>query len=57
MQLPFAGRAFIDDRKLLGYCLDEDHPIGKHKARVFKAALSLDQGNYRILKLALLAAA
>jgi hypothetical protein len=32
--------AYIDIQKLKDYCLNENHPIGKHKARVFKSSLS-----------------
>jgi uncharacterized protein YuzE len=50
MFLPLAERAFIDDRKLLNYCLSEEHPVGKHKARVFKSALNITIENYLYLK-------
>ena len=50
MFLPLAERAFIDDRKLLNYCLSEEHPVGKHKARVFKSALNITIENYPYLK-------
>ena len=35
MKLPNAERAVIDIRKLRDYCLNPNHPEGKHKARVF----------------------
>jgi len=35
MKLPNAERAVIDIQKLRDYCLNPDHPEGKHKARVF----------------------
>ncbi|PWK18415.1 hypothetical protein LV89_04114 [Arcicella aurantiaca] len=50
MILPFAEKAFIDERKLLNYCLSEEHPVGKHKARVFKSALDITTENYLYLK-------
>jgi uncharacterized protein YuzE len=50
MILPFAEKAFIDERKLLNYCLSEEHPVGKHKARVFKSALDITIENYLYLK-------
>jgi hypothetical protein len=50
MLRPFAEKAFIDDRKLLDYCLSEHHQVGKHKARVFKSALGIDWRNYDFLK-------
>ena len=31
----------MDIRKLRDYSLNSQHPVGKHKARVFKAALGL----------------
>jgi hypothetical protein len=39
MRLPNATSAFLDIRKIANYCLDGDHPLGRHKARVFRAAL------------------
>ncbi|CCH52578.1 hypothetical protein BN8_01589 [Fibrisoma limi BUZ 3] len=50
MLFPFAEKAFIDDKKLVGYCLSETHITDKHKARVFKAALGITADNYLILK-------
>jgi hypothetical protein len=41
MKLPNPHRAVVEIRKLRDYCLNVDHPVGKHKARVFKAALGL----------------
>ncbi|AQG78090.1 DUF6883 domain-containing protein [Spirosoma montaniterrae] len=56
MLLPFAERAYINDQKLIGYCLSETHISGKHKARVFKASLHLTSDDYLILKDAILTA-
>ena len=42
MKLPNSDLAVIVDRKLAGYSLNLDHDEGKHKARVFKAALNMD---------------
>ena len=39
--LPNHERAIIDLQKIKDYCLSDKHPIGKHKAKVFKSALSL----------------
>ncbi len=50
MILPNAEKAFIDDRKLIDYCLSENHPIGKHKARVFMSALGFSLENFQDLK-------
>ena len=39
MKLPNADLAIVDREKLRDYCLNHDHPRGKHKARVFDSAL------------------
>jgi hypothetical protein len=41
MQLPHAVRAEVDIRKLIDYCLNPKHLEGKHKARLFAAALGI----------------
>jgi len=41
MKLPNPHKALVEIRKLRGYSLNVDHSVGKHKARVFKAALGL----------------
>jgi hypothetical protein len=41
MKLPNAENAVIDIGKLRNYCLNPNHPEGKHKARVFKAKLGI----------------
>jgi hypothetical protein len=41
MKLPNCERAVVDVVKLRDYCLNPFHVKGKHKARVFKAALGL----------------
>lgn len=41
MKLPNAPRAVVDIAKLRDYSLNPKHPEGKHKARVFAAALGL----------------
>lgn len=41
MKLPNGDRAIIPLKKLTGYCLNPDHPKGKHKARLFKAVLGI----------------
>lgn len=53
MILPNAENAFIDDRKLIDYCLSESHPVGKHKVR-FISALGFSVENYQDLKNAIL---
>ena len=37
--LPNVASASIPEKKLSGYALNSEHPIGRNKARVFKAAL------------------
>ena len=39
MKLPNADQAVVDIAKLRDYCLNPLHPVGKHKARVFRSAL------------------
>ena len=41
MIFPNAERAVVDIRKLRDYCLDLTHDEGKHKARLFAAALGM----------------
>ena len=57
MKLPGGNHAIVDSQKLVGYCLDQDHPRGKHKARVFAAVLGFTAANADQLRKALLAAA
>jgi len=35
MKMPDGDAAIVDRQKLTGYCLNPEHPRGKHKARVF----------------------
>lgn len=48
---------FIDDAKLRDYCLNPNHPEGKHKARVFKTALGIGSSDVAWLRECLLNAA
>ena len=57
MNLPNAHRAVVDIAKLRDYCLNPDHPRGRHKARVFAAVLGLTADNAEMLQEALLDAA
>jgi len=41
MRLPNGDHAIIEPEKIRDYCLSESHPRGRHKARVFLAALGL----------------
>lgn len=57
MRLPNGSEAIIDRQKLTDYCLNPDHPRGKHKARVFATALGFTAENAEVLRTSLLAAA
>ncbi len=41
MQLPNSHQAIVELEKLRDYSLNPNHPVGKHKARVFKATLGI----------------
>lgn len=49
--------AVVEIRKLRDYCLNHEHPRGRHKARVFRAALGLEMEDAEALREALLLAA
>ncbi len=49
MKLPNGDQAEIAMQKLLGYCLNPNHPSGKHKAKVFASALGITVDNVEIL--------
>jgi hypothetical protein len=49
--------AYVELAKLRDYCLSSTHPEGKHKARVFYAALRLDDTDAEWLRDELLKAA
>lgn len=57
MKLPNGARAVVDITKLRDYCLNPDHPRGRHKARFFAAALGLTADRAEELLDALLEAA
>ena len=44
-----ARLAVVDLRKLVDYALNPDNPVGRHKARVFAAALGFDRSNGHLL--------
>jgi hypothetical protein len=50
VKLPNAERAVIDIRKLRDYCLNPNHPEGKHKAHVFLAKMGLKEGDAERLR-------
>lgn len=56
-RLPNGARAELDIRKLSDYCLNPDHPRGRHKARVFRDALGIARADAAELRADLLAAA
>ncbi len=41
MRLPNSHKAVVEIEKLRDYSLNPNHPVGQHKARVFKAALGI----------------
>ncbi|MEH1788358.1 MAG: DUF6883 domain-containing protein [Nostoc sp.] len=45
MKLPNPECAIVEIDKIAGYCLNPEHPEGKHKARVFKSALAACRSN------------
>lgn len=49
MKLPNGDKAEIPMQKLIGYCLNLEHPSGKHKARVFKSKLGIVAENAELL--------
>ena len=44
-RLPHGDEAIVDRAKIEAYCLNEAHPRGRHKARVFRAALGIGQSD------------
>lgn len=56
MTLPNAESAVVDIRKLRVYCLDPIHGEGKHKARLFAAALGMTRDDAEDLRAVLLQA-
>lgn len=56
MALPNADRAVVDIAKLRDYCLSVTHPRGRHKARIFGAAVGMTAADAVELRDAILAA-
>jgi hypothetical protein len=54
-RLPHLESAIFDERKLEDYCLNAEHPRGRHKARVFREALGIEKAEANWLRNALLA--
>jgi hypothetical protein len=57
MKLPNGSNAVVDIVKLRDYCLNQYHPQGRHKARMFRALLGMGQDDSDTLREALLVAA
>ena len=57
MKLPNAEFAIVDLEKLINYCLNPEHPRGKHKARVIEAACGITAENAETMRSQLLEAA
>ncbi len=57
MKLPNGAIAVVDVRKLRDYFLSQAHPRGRHKAKVFSAALGMTVEHAEDLRKVLLAAA
>ena len=56
MKLPNAERADVEIGKLRDYCLNANHPRGRHKAHVFATALGITADDAEELKRAILSA-
>lgn len=54
MKLPNGQFAIVDITKLSEYCLSKNHLRGRHKARVFASALSMNETDAAELRNALL---
>jgi hypothetical protein len=50
MKLPNAENAVVDIAKLRDYCLNSNHPEGKHKARVFREKLGIGRNDADLLR-------
>jgi hypothetical protein len=57
MRLPNGNNAIVDIAKLRDYCLNKQHPRGRHKARVFATRLGVTAADADLLRQALLRAA
>ena len=56
MKLPNGENAVVDIAKLRDYCLNPNHPEGKHKARRFKEKLGFEMNDAERLRQAILEA-
>lgn len=57
MKLPNPDRVIVDIAKLRTYCLNPEHPRGRHKARVFANALGISAADADELAALVVAAA
>jgi uncharacterized protein DUF6883 len=57
MRLPHGEHAVVPIEKLIDYCLNGEHPRGRHKARVFESLLGITAANAEALRTAILEAA
>ena len=57
MKLPGGGNPVVDERKIVDYLLSPNHPVGRHKAKVFSSALGLTAEGAFLLATALRQAA
>src|SRR5262245_36569238 len=57
MRLPNGEHAIVPLEKLEDYCLNPEHPRGRHKARVFASVLGITIDNAELLQAALVSAA
>lgn len=55
--LPNGDHAVVELEKLTEYCLNPEHPRGRHKARVFAASLGMTAEHAELLREALFTAA
>jgi hypothetical protein len=53
-RLPNSARAILDIRKIEDYCLNPQHPRGRHKARLFRELLGVVRADAPWLRDALL---
>ncbi|MBA2705420.1 MAG: hypothetical protein H0U60_16395 [Blastocatellia bacterium] len=56
MKLPNAENAVVDIAKLRDYCLNPNHPKGKHKARAFWEKLGFEENDAELLRQSILEA-
>jgi hypothetical protein len=52
--LPNSEQAILDIRKIEDYCLNSEHPRGRHKARLFRETIGLGRSDSSWLRLTLL---